>query len=314
MTISFDAMLDAAFRGRDVEDILDASPSALSGVSGSDAQHLDDALGIDSVRKMAENRFFDRARAVLAASGRPGFDPGPPPDWEDFFQSAPIQHYVNHPAGRFRLHFGPVYYRGRLDGSARVLAVGQDPSTNEILSQRNFVGRSGQRVQGLLAKLGITRSYSMVNTFLFSVFGQFNTELRNISLEPEILDYRNAYLDRLADRNPVQAVIAFGSGARHAVEQWPGAGAFPVFELFHPAAQEPDVNDSWNAALPGIQAVVDPDEDGVVDPNPYGQAFTPADEVTIPRFDLNFGVPDWHGVNGGHSSRDGDDKIVWNAP
>jgi uracil-DNA glycosylase len=91
--------------------------------------------------------------------------------------------------------------RGRLDGTARVLVLGQDPSTNEILAQRAFVGTSGQRVQKLLAKIGITRSYVVFNTFLFSVFGQL---LRAVSLDPEILDHRNRCLDRIRAQNPVQ--------------------------------------------------------------------------------------------------------------
>ena len=33
--------------------------------------------------------------------------------------------------------------------AARVLVVGQDPSTNELLAHRIFVGRSGQRVTTL---------------------------------------------------------------------------------------------------------------------------------------------------------------------
>ena len=50
---------------------------------------------------------------------------------------------------------GPIYYRGRLDGSARLLIVGQDPSADENLVRRAMVGTAGQRVQGLLRKLGL---------------------------------------------------------------------------------------------------------------------------------------------------------------
>lgn len=314
MSRTFDDMVVSAFHGKTATELRRAPPDALAGVSADDARRLDEALGIETIDDMAGNRFFERARAIVAADGTPAFDPGPPPEWEAFFAQAPLDHYVNHPAGRFRLEFGPVYYRGRLDGTARVIVVGQDPSTNEILSQRAFVGTSGQRVQRVLAKLGITRSYAMVNTFLFSVFGQFNAELEAISLEPTILDYRNAFLDRLADGNPVEAIVSFGRGARHAVEHWPGASGYPVFHLTHPAADDAFVVDSWNAGLPGLLAAVEPDDDGQRDPSPYAAPL--GDDILdpIPRFDLPFGVPDWHGVDGGHSIRDGDDKIVWNAP
>jgi hypothetical protein len=35
--------------------------------------------------------------------------------------------------------------------------------------------------------------------------------------------------------------------------------------------------------------------------------------VPIPRQDLPFGLPDWHG-QGAHSHRDGNKKIIWSAP
>ncbi|MGH7541499.1 MAG: uracil-DNA glycosylase family protein, partial [Gemmatimonadota bacterium] len=286
----------------------------LRGVSASDAQHLGDALGIASIADMASDVSFERARAIRAAAGSPAFDPGPPPGWEAFFGQAPLGHFQNHPSGRFRLEFGPVYYRGRLDGSARVIVVGQDPATNEILAQRIFVGSSGQRVQRVLARLGVTRSYSMLNTFLFSVFGQFDAELRALSLESPILTYRNAHLDRLVAGNPIEAVVTFGSGAKHAVENWPGAGSLPVFHLTHPAAEDSLVIDSWNGNLPGLLSAVEPDDDGQPDATPYAAPLGAADMAPIPRFDLPFGIPDFHGVDGGHSTRDGDDKIVWNAP
>jgi len=120
----------------------------------------------------------------------PAHDPGPPSSGEGLFAEAPLAHYLGHASGRFRLHFGPVFYRGRLNGAARVLVLGQDPGTDELLGHRSLVGQSGQRVQRLLGKLGVTRSYVMFNAFLFGVFGQFDAELRSISEEPPILGWR----------------------------------------------------------------------------------------------------------------------------
>ena len=76
-----------------------------------------------------------------------------------------------YPSADFRVEWGPIFHRGRLDGSARVLVLGQDPATHEAISRRILVGEAGQRVQGLLAKVGITDSYVMVNAFLYSVYG-----------------------------------------------------------------------------------------------------------------------------------------------
>ena len=138
---------------------------------------------------------------------------------------------------------------------------------------------------------------------------------RDISLEAPVLGYRNAFLDRLAAENPVQAVVAVGNGAQHAAEHWPGSGAFPVFEITHPAAHdEGALLANWNAALAGLRALVTPDDDGQADPLPYGQAFQDEDHAAIPTWDMPFGVPAWQGIGGGHSHRDGDKQIVWTAP
>lgn len=315
MTTSFDHYLVQSHKGQTVAELLASSPEALHGLSPADAQRLEESFGIHTVRDLAQNPFFHRALAILAAAGSPAHDPGPSLAWDAFFGSAPIDYYDNHPARRFRLDFGPVYYRGRLDGTARVLVVGQDPSTNEILAHRIFVGRSGQRVQGFLNKLGITRSYVMLNAFLYSVFGQFDSELRNISLEATILDYRNAFFDRLADENPLQAIVAFGSGAQHAVQHWPRAADYPVFDVMHPAAPiQSAVLATWNAALDGMRPLVDADEDGAVASEVYGSAFLSADHSSIPRFDLPFGMAPWHGTAPGQSERDGNKRIIWKAP
>ena len=55
---------------------------------------------------------------------------------------------------------------------AHVLVLGQDPATHEAISRRILVGEAGQRVQGLLAKVGLSTGYVLVNTFLYSVYGQ----------------------------------------------------------------------------------------------------------------------------------------------
>jgi hypothetical protein len=298
-------MVVQKFQEKHAEEILDSSPAALTGLSDADADHLHECLGIKTVRDLADNRFFLRAQAVLHAAGVPSHDPGPPADWEQFFSSAPLDHYIHHVSERFRLDFGPVYYRGRLDGTARIIIVGQDPSTNEILAHRIFVGRSGQRIQGFLKKLGLTRSYAMLNTFLYSVYGQFNTELRNISLEGPVLSYRNGYLDRIVEESPIQAVVGVGNGGYHAVDNWPGGEGIPRFKITHPAAMDEDVLlETWNGVLAELRSIVEPDDGVQPDPAPYGESFTSEDLVAIPQHDLPFGVPDWHGV-GPHSKRDG---------
>jgi uracil DNA glycosylase superfamily protein len=149
------------------------------------------------------------------------FDKGPSASWAKLFFEAPRAYYVTHTSARFRTEFGPVYYRGRLNGSAKLLIVGQDPSTDEILTQRNLVGASGQRVQRLLNKLGISKSYIMFNTFLFGIKGQMDAAMNAIAIEPTILNYRNGLFNKVVAENAIQAIISFGNGADLAINNWP---------------------------------------------------------------------------------------------
>src|SRR5688500_7836888 len=100
-----------------------------------------------------------------------------------------------YPPDAFRLEWGPIFHRGRLDGTARVLVLGQDPATHETITRRILVGEAGQRVQGLLARVGITTSYVMVNTFLYSVYGQ-GGGIRHAT-DPQIAEHRHRWLDAL---------------------------------------------------------------------------------------------------------------------
>jgi uracil-DNA glycosylase len=314
MTDSFNKMLVKAMQGKGIDEILDASPDALLGVSKNSAQKLDEAFKIKTLRQLARNRFFHRALAIFLASGEIQYDQGPPVQWAKFFADAPLDYYISHPSGRFRLDFGPVYYRGRLDGTARVIVVGQDPAANEILGHRIFVGRSGQRIQGFLKKLGITRSYTMLNMFLYSVFGQVDNTLRAIANEDVILNFRNTFLNRLADENPVEAIVAVGKGAEFVLDHWQGAPNIPVVGIVHPAAlNESSLLNSWNNALEQLRGIVGPDDGEQPDPIPYGTAFLPEDMIPVPRYDLPFGMPDWHGDES-RGQRDGNKKIVWTAP
>ena len=166
----------------------------------------------------------------------------------------------------------------------------------------------------MLAKIGITRSYLVFNAFLFSVHGQFDTELRNISLEAQIMGYRNTCFDKARAENPLQAVIAFGAGAKHAYENWPGGQQLPAFFLAHPAAADQLVLSDWSQDLQAMANVISPDLDGIADTAPYSSAFTPNDSLPIPQSDLPFGIPDWHCDGGGRSNRDGNSKIIWTSP
>ena len=70
----------------------------------------------------------------------------------------------------------------------------------------------------------------------------------------------------------------------------------------------------WNQALPQLISVVTPDSGLTPDATPYGTQFQPGDEIGIPREDLPFGIPLWHGSRGTCSKRSGNKKITWTAP
>lgn len=213
-----------------------------------------------------------------------------------------------YPPADFRVEWGPIFHRGRLDGSARVLVLGQDPAAHEAIARRILIGLAGQRVQGLLAKLGISRSYVMVNAFLYSVYGQKGGERHKN--DPAIIDYRHRWLDELAASNDFEAVLAFGQLAGSAYARWQktpaGRASTPkLVRLTHPTAAESAAAagqatleeatrrllEGWNEGLTTLAELVTPDRARKL--VPYGTRFTSRDLVPIPEADLPPGVPAW---------------------
>ncbi len=236
------------------------------------------------------------------------WDPGPPPAFAAHFAARPSYAPWK---DRFRLAWGPVFYRGRLDGTARVLGIGQDPATDEDVARRILVGSAGQRVQGFLRKLGLTASYVLVNTFLYGLRGQVDAQARQIAASAEITTWRNTLLNMLATPQ-VEAVLAFGAGAHAAVDLWPGAGQYFVARLAHPSARdEAALLQNWNEWLPQLRQRVTPDPTGTPSDQPYGTNFTPADIAPIPRGDLPFGMPAWMGSGDTATRAKKKDWITW---
>jgi hypothetical protein len=136
-----------------------------------------------------------------------GFDPG---YGSEPFRSlaADVPGASVYPASDFRLEWGPIFHRGRLDASARVLVLGQDPAQHETILRRILVGEAGHRLQGFLWKLGIDRSYVMVNTFVYSVFGQGRGNKHRHN--PKIAAYRNRWITALLQPGRIDAVVAPG--------------------------------------------------------------------------------------------------------
>jgi hypothetical protein len=228
-----------------------------------------------------------------------------------------------YPPEDFRTEWGPIFHRGRLDGSARIVIIGQDPAAHESIARRILVGEAGQRVQGFLARLGIERSYVMVNTFLYSVYGQGGGARHDDDLH--IAEYRNKWLDALITKK-VEGVIAFGQLADKAFTQWLQTPHGKTFDdLAYVTARHPtypvsasasgqkskaeataDMLTTWNAALKVLHpALKHPDTK--VPLRLYGDTLSEADDVEIPELDMPPGTPEWMRSLKSWASRVGDD-------
>ena len=255
------------------------------------------------------------------------FDDGYRRPYDTLVRNAPGEDV--YPADAFRTEWGPIFHRGRLDGSARVLVIGQDPATHETICRRILVGEAGQRLQGLLAKLGITRSYALVNTFLYSVYGQ-GGGTKHVD-DDGIVAYRNRWLDTLARRNRLEAIVSLGQLADTAYQRWrqtPPVGQASTVayrNVIHPtypesasasgtitrAAAMARLCASWNDALTALHGVVQPD--APVDLVPYGEAIATTDLAPIPAADLPAGLPPWMMALDAWAARTGPDAQVKRA-
>lgn len=176
----------------------------------------------------------------LAGRGNPwDHDPGPPSgsEWARLFAETPNYRGLGKAVlGRekFRWHFGPMFYRGRLtDGGVRVLVIGQEGAQDESLGHRSFVGGTGARMQNFLQHIGITRSYLFLNTFVYPINGQYDSpKLRWLaqSADSPIARHRQSVLDHVLARNDLRLVVAVGVAAKESVVTWVKAhgGACPA--------------------------------------------------------------------------------------
>jgi hypothetical protein len=252
----------------------------------------------------------------------PEFDHGPPIGFARLFDLVPDPPVKDD----FWFDWGPVFYRGRLDGSARVLCIASDPGPTERIAGRSLVGNAGQRVQGLLTKLGLTRSYVCLNAWAHALHpGRASAERARLD-EPDQLEWRNDVYDA-ATGPDLQAVIAFGEMAQAAVALWPGRPSVELCDVPHPSSHdETRLLDEWRAAVTRLREIVTPDEDADGGGSNYGTTFTEADYAPVPRRDLPFGAAAFLGddawvraLGGAQSavqrpSPDDAHTLIWRAP
>jgi hypothetical protein len=214
-----------------------------------------------------------------------------------------------YPAKDFRVEWGPIFHRGRLDGTARLLVIGQDPATSENVVRRILVGTAGRRVQGFMAKLGITISYVMINTFLYSVYNNWGAA--DHVNDPAVVDYRNRWIDAVMKSSPIEAVLSLGRLADIAWQAWKLTPAGKTCDvayahLIHPTQPESSSGGdetkkkqameamlaNWNKGLQTIfPAVKHPDIK--IPLVPYGTEFLDGELPPIPPDDFPPGLPVW---------------------
>lgn len=231
------------------------------------------------------------------------FDAGPTGAFKTLCRTYPDDTVFRGSDG-FRSLWGPIFYRGRANGTARLLVIGQDPAQTEAVTRRILSGQAGRRVQGFVEKLGYTRRYLMINAFLYGISNQ-SQALPHLH-DPAIEAYRNQWLEAAFAPGRIEAVVTFGTPAFQAWQAFTatpaGQAVLPTIRFhkaLHPTADKPggpisrkDLLDNWNVALQSLHAGIQhPD---VTQPLvPYGADFTPEELPEIPSRDLPFGLPAW---------------------
>jgi hypothetical protein len=215
------------------------------------------------------------------------FDAGPPKAIAEVCFRCPVP--ANPQA--FWTAWGPVFYRGRLDGSARVLCIASDPGPTERIANRTLVGDAGQRVQGFLAKLGLTRSYLCVNAFPYALHPSFGGEVDALLADQAQKAWRHEFYDSVKPL-ALEAVVLFGRNAQAAFDLWPQRPNVHTERIPHPSSRDASkLLDGWRGAISTLRGIVTPDADGKAGGPNYGSSFREADYAAIPRRDLPFGVP-----------------------
>lgn len=250
------------------------------------------------------------------------FDKGPSTSMATLFSQHPDYTAVK---DFFWYDWGTVFYRGRLDKTAKVLCIASDPGPTERVGGRALIGNAGQRLQGFLSKIGITKSYVCLNGFVYSLHPSHLGDGIKLLADPAQLTWRNKVFNAVKGPD-LQAIIAFGVVAQTAVDLWDSKGTVPVFKTYHPSYRgaETILLTDWNRVINELRPIITKDSDGDNTLPLYGNTILESDYAPIPRRDLPFGVPDFLGddslrrKNGGMDSvsrPSGDDlTITWKAP
>src|SRR5262249_50713355 len=173
-------------------------------------------------------------------------------------------------------------------------------------------------------KLGITKSYVLINSFLFSVLGQGGGNAHKA--DAKIAAYRHKWLDALLVNSQIEAVVALGTLAESAWNQYkvtPAGSALSVTfaKITHPTFPESfGKNDkakvkaatkamltNWNAGLATLFNALT-QRDTPVSLVPYSDDFKDGDKVDIPAMDFPAGLPRGRRSGRARAARPGTDN------
>lgn len=188
---------------------------------------------------------LSQALTAFAADNRGSpaeYDPGPAKNsrWPELFAATPnyraLGLAVLGEAGereKFRWTFGPMFYRGRLgENQVKVFVIGQEGAQDESLSNRSFTGGTGAKMQFFLNHIGINQSYLFMNTFVYTINGQYTDQSTKRTPEPlfwlaqstesPVVQHRHEMFDYMLEtnRDSLRLVIAVGTAAKDSLQAW----------------------------------------------------------------------------------------------
>ncbi|RYZ64995.1 MAG: hypothetical protein EOP09_15000, partial [Proteobacteria bacterium] len=148
------------------------------------------------------------------------------------------------PGDKFRWKVGPMWGRGRYTpNSVKVFIVGQEGAQDENTSNRTFTGSTGTKMQNFINYLGINKSYLFMNTFSYTITGQysyfpkpedsadkkrsagiFTQAIQWMAQSPDsvIVQHRHAMFDYMLsqNKNTLALVIGVGTAGKDSVYSW----------------------------------------------------------------------------------------------
>ncbi|MGH9372730.1 MAG: hypothetical protein ACRD15_14480, partial [Vicinamibacterales bacterium] len=187
---------------------------------------------------------------------------------------------------------GPVY-RGR-PAQARVLVVADQESHDDLFLFRAMTGDAGQRFQGFLRAMGITKSYAILRVLPVDTLDLPASRVRGIVDDPQIRHVYRTIIEQIAAAADSALALFVGPHARrlrpHVLPE--GLGHIDM-KAWHEAG----ALDDWKRALEDLRNLGYPRD--LTSPTfTYDGA-----RGQIPRIDLPYGTLRWQGSSGDRAVR-----------